>query len=134
MSTATIQVNCCLIFFRGGLVRKGGGYSLLLARGYSVDFTQYPLVMMHISIKQGAATHSAHNYRPGTHLYSWVERGTICVITLPKGANLYTGWYRTHDHCVMSRAPSPLCYRGRLYKVQRGCWPMVLILQLAFLK
>ena len=26
--------------------------------------------MMHISIKQGAATHGAHNYRPGTQTWS----------------------------------------------------------------
>ena len=44
---------------------------------------------MHISIYQGAATYGANNYQPGTHLYPWVERGTLCVITLPKGVNLY---------------------------------------------
>ena len=40
--------------------------------------------MMHISIQQGAATRGAHNYRPGTHLFHWAERGTICVNTLPR--------------------------------------------------
>ncbi len=81
----------------------------LLCRLYAI-----PLVMMHISIQQGAATHGAHNYRPGTHLYSWLERGTICVNTLPKGANLYKGWHRTHDHQIMSRTPSPLCYKDQM--------------------
>ena len=61
---------------------KGSFIVLYLAKGYSTDFTFYPLVTMPSSIKQGAATDGAHNYGPGTHLYSWVERGTICVNTL----------------------------------------------------
>ena len=40
----------------------------LLCRHYTV-----PLVMMHISIQQGTGTCGAHNYRPVTYLYSWVE-------------------------------------------------------------
>ena len=51
------------------------------------DFTPHPLVIMLSSIQQGAATNGAHNYGPGTHLYSSVESGTICVdIFLPKDA------------------------------------------------
>ena len=59
------------------------------------------------SIKQGAATDGAHNYGPGTHLYPWVERGTICVNTLPKDAILKRGqcWFRTHDPSVVSPTP-----------------------------
>ena len=51
-----------------------------------------------LTFKYMDITHGAHDYRPGTHLYSWVERGTICVSTLPKGANLYKVWHRTQDH------------------------------------
>ena len=36
------------------------------------------------------------------------------IHTLPKGANLYGARHRTHEHWVMSRTPSPLCYRGHL--------------------
>ena len=43
-------------------------------------------------------------YTPG-----WRE-AQFCVITMPKGANLYTGLHRTHDHWIMSRTPSPPCY------------------------
>ena len=67
-------------------------YSLLLARGYSVDFTQYPWSWCILTYSR-VQPHSAHNYQPGTHLYTWAERGTDCVITLPKDANLYRGWH-----------------------------------------
>ena len=42
-------------------------------------------------------------YTPG-----WRERGTIYVITLPQGANLYRVWHQTHDHYVMTCTPSQL--------------------------
>ena len=53
---------------------------------------------------QGAATDSAQNYGPGTHSYSWVERDTICVHTLPKNAILKRGQYRyrIHDPWIVS--------------------------------
>ena len=56
---------------------------------------------------EGAATDGAHNYGPGTHLYSWVERGTICVNTLPKDAILKYGQcrFRTHDPWIVSPTP-----------------------------
>ena len=41
------------------------------------------------------------------NLYSWVERGTICVNTLPKDAILKCGqcWYRTHYSWIVSPTP-----------------------------
>ena len=59
------------------------------------------------SIWQGAATDGAHNYGPGTHLYSLVERGTSCVNTLPKDAILKYGQcrFRTHDPWIVSPRP-----------------------------
>ena len=59
------------------------------------------------SIKQGAATDGAHKYGSSTHLYSWVERGTICVYILPKDAILKYGqcWFRTHDPWIVSLTP-----------------------------
>ena len=64
-------------------------YSLPLAWGYSID--AYGLgVYKRIT----AATHGVHNYRPGTHLYTWFET-LICLSTLPNSADLYNGRERT---------------------------------------
>ena len=58
------------------------------------------------SIYQGAATDGAQSYGPA-HLYSWVERGTTCVNTLPKDAILKCGqcWFRAHDPWVVNLTP-----------------------------
>ena len=86
---------------------KGSFIVLYLARGYSTDFTPYPLVTLLSSIWQSVATDGAHNFGPGTHLFSWVERGTICVNILPKDAILKCGrcWFRTHDPWVVNLTP-----------------------------
>ena len=56
--------------------RKVLVYNLLLLSGFSATFT-LSLAAMRNCIQQGAATDGAHNYRPGTHLNSSVERGKI---------------------------------------------------------
>ena len=97
-------------------------YSLLLARGYFVDFTQYPwssCILAYSRVQPHTAlitTDQVPIYTPG-----WRERGTICVITLPRGANLYKVWHRTQDHYVMSRTPSPLGYRGQELYFEYQC-------------
>ena len=48
----------------------------------------------------------------GTYSCSWVERGTDCISTLPKGSHLWSGWHWTQDHQIMSHKHTPLCYRG----------------------
>ena len=73
-------------------------YSLISSQRPTESTLHYPPPPRHYafySIWQGAATGDAHNYRPGSHLYSWVERvqhpGTICVNILPKDAVLSCG-------------------------------------------
>ena len=82
---------------------------MYVAKGYSTYFPPCPLAAMLSSIKQGAAKDGAHKYGSSTHLYSWVEKGIICVNTLPKDAVLECGHsqYRTHDLWIMSPMPMP---------------------------
>ena len=46
------------------------------------------LLNSHNTSGQDTAKHNADNLRPGINLYSWVEKGTICV-----WSGLYNGWY-----------------------------------------
>ena len=83
-------------------------------------------------VYQRATTQGAHSCTPGAHLYSWMERGTIFVSTLPEGANLCNAWPRPHDHQIISCAPTPLRYRGHIKLSTLSLIPFFKILFLSF--
>ena len=78
--------------------------------------------MTPINMQQGSATYGAHNFRPGTYSYLWVERGRICMKTLPKGVDLNdikpTAIRSTNKSTIRSLAVR--LYHQRMTKTQKA--------------
>ena len=57
---------------------------------------------------------------------SWVERGTICVNTLPKDVILKCGqcWFRTHDPCIVNLIPYHFATEAYLFVYSLAMEPL----------
>ena len=80
-----------------------------LAKGYSPNFTTYPLVTMLSSIYQGTATDGAHTYGSGTHLPSRVGKAQLVLAPCPRmlSSNMASTGFKPMTFAFESDAPRP---------------------------